>query len=336
MDSKFLSCCFIEGGLTFAPDGLYHCSLPLHGNAGWPFICEYNGGDLPIDQIVGSRNLYRQRYRAGDATVCDGCVYYLREADWETENSYLFNNLNIEHYTQCNLRCSYCCWLTTHPVKMGINPYPLLPILKSIIGNQWMDPNGSIFWGGGEPSLLKEFEKCMSFMLDLGIRNEISSNGTVFSRVIRDNLSNPKVSLCVSVDAGRPETYQKMKVPGKKSGDLFAAVWDNLVEYCHSGGDVSVKYILMESNSTSEEIAAFVNLVHTRDVGKKIIVDASHHLRALDEKIIKAAAGMVEALRGIGIEPLIGIHGAPTLPRERFVERVTQYLKNLRSRGGLV
>jgi sulfatase maturation enzyme AslB (radical SAM superfamily) len=333
MDSSFLSCCFIEGGLTFAPDGLYHCSLPLHGNAGWPFICEYDGKALPIDQILESRAQYRARYRRGENTVCEGCVYYLRHADWKAANPYLFNNLNIEHYTQCNLRCSYCCWLTTHPVKMGVNPYPLLPILKSIVDHKWMDPNGTIFWGGGEPSLLKEFEECMNFMLDCGIRNEISSNGTVFSRAICDNLPNPKVSLCVSVDAGRPETYQRMKAPGNKEGSFFVAVWNNLVEYCRSGGDVSVKYILLENNSTPEEIAAFVELVRTREIGRKIIVDVSHHLMRLDEKIIQAAAQMVEALRGIGIEPLLGIHGAPTLPREKFIERVTQHLSNFGSRS---
>jgi sulfatase maturation enzyme AslB (radical SAM superfamily) len=194
-----------------------------------------------------------------------------------------------------------------------------------------MDPNGVIFWGGGEPSLLREFEPCMKFMLDHGIRNDISSNGTVFSRAIRDHLSNPKVSVCVSVDAGRPETYRRMKVPGKTSGDLFSAVWNNLVQYKQTGGDVSVKYILLDSNCSSEEIGAFVDLIRTRDIGTKIIVDVSHHLVRIDDTIIKAAAEMVEALRAIGIEPLLGIHGSPTLPRERFVARVQEYVHQSRS-----
>ena len=60
-------------------------------------------------------------------------------------------------------------------------------------------------------------------------------------------------SVQISVDAGTPKTYCKVK---GQSG--FEVVWNTIKDYCSTGGRVFVKYILFSYNSEREEIDAFI------------------------------------------------------------------------------
>jgi len=329
MPEDYISCPFIEKGLTFAPDGLYACSLPLHGLAGWPFLGQYDGGPLPIDAILRKRETLRHQLNHGESNSCDGCDYFLSRKAWQDEPDYLFDNLNIEHYTTCNLRCAYCCWATTHKAAYGRNPYPLLPVFQQLMDNKWMSPAGSVFWGGGEPALLGEFPDCLAYMRSFGVRHDISSNATVFSQALHDALKDPSVSLMVSVDAGARETYAAMKTQ-----DLLPRVWDNVEAYGATGGRLMLKYIVTDSNNNVKEFEAFVNEAGRRKLLRCLFfVDMSHEHSHVSEEVIQGMARLANMLEDAGASVVAGVHGNHTLPRQMVRSRVMQWkeLQRLRS-----
>jgi poly(ribitol-phosphate) beta-N-acetylglucosaminyltransferase len=317
MADSYISCLFIEQGLTLAPDGLYFCSIPLHGVAGWANIGKYAGGDLPIGLILGARERYRKAIQEKTATSCAGCEGFITDRVWH--NHYLFNNLNIEHYTICNLRCTYCCWNTTHPLAYGLYPYRLLPILQQLTRQRLLDPDGWLFWGGGEPALLDEFDDCVHWASDYGLRHDVSSNATVFSLELAELLKDHRNTLISSVDAGTPETYLRVR-----GDDCFWQVWSNLERYATvtSGNRIGIKYLITDGNTDRKDLEGFACLINERNLKKSVIVDISHHLGYVPNRWIEAAAELTCLLKANGIEVQLGIHGTHTLPRERFIERV--------------
>jgi pyruvate-formate lyase-activating enzyme len=306
---RTMSCPFVEGGLTLAPDGLYCCSIPLNGVAGWARLCEYTGGPLPIAEIMAAREQHRTEITQDASLSCKGCSAFLSEQDWRVLNRYLFNNLNIEHYTVCNLRCNYCCWKTTHPTEFGQIAYPLWPILKEILANDWMDPNGVVFWGGGEPALLKEFPACLDLMMERGIAHEVSSNATVFSDAIFRHLSNPKFMLTTSVDAGTASTYMKLK-----EQDRFEDVWRNLQMYAETGGRINVKYIMTDDNCDYAEWMPFVERVASAGLGGSVCLDISHGDPTIKPPIYDELVQMEAACLEHGFGVSCGAHGAHSMP----------------------
>jgi organic radical activating enzyme len=317
-----ISCYFIEKGITFAPDGLYHCSIPVHGNRGWPYICTYDGGALPIDRILDSRKKLKDAFSKGDMGSCSFCNAWLCDKDWPYTN-YPFSNINIEQYTICNLRCSYCCWLTNHPAEFGQLPYPILPVLIEIFEKQYLDPSGTIFWGGGEPALLKEFSDCLDICIEQNISIEISSNATVFSDAICNGLKSGKCSLCTSIDAGTPDTYLKIK--GK---DAFQCVWENLEVYASSNMDrLTIKYIVTDDNKREKDIDGFIDKLITSGLHCPIALDVSHANYIISDEIIETIAIFALKLRILGFTVYIGLHGSLTLPLERLVERVEAHIR---------
>jgi wyosine [tRNA(Phe)-imidazoG37] synthetase (radical SAM superfamily) len=329
MQDNYLSCPFIERGITFAPDGLYACSLPLHGLAGWPSLGPYDGGKLPLDSILAKRETLRKQLANGEFNSCNGCDYYLSRKDWKAAGSYLFDNLNIEHYTVCNLRCSYCCWATTHKAAYNVNPYPLLPVFKQLMEGGLMDPKGSVFWGGGEPALLGEFPDCLAYMRSFGVRNDVSSNATTLSKPLLEALPDPSISLMVSVDAGTKEAYASLK-----RNDLLPRVWDNLEAYGSANGRLMIKYIVVPANNSPSEFEAFVKEAVRRGLAAKCLffVDMSHESPAVDEEIVKGMALLANMLEDAGASVIAGVHGNHTLPRQMIRSRTLQWKELLRLR----
>ncbi len=318
INQDYISCPCIENALTFECDSLYHCSLPLHGLYGWPYICEYKGGDLPIDKIEKSREHYRKLLKSNQCGNCEGCDYYLLKRNWSDHKKYFFNSLNIEHYTLCNLRCKYCCWLTTHKVNFGNIPYKFLPILKQLMENEWFDPDGFVFWGGGEPALLDEFPDCLEYMLDYGVKHEVSTNGTVFSKAIYDNLFNNNLTVTTSIDAATRDTFCAMK--GK---DLLFQVFENLEKYANTGGKVNIKYIMTQDNFHENEWSLFPNLLKQYNLNTcDLYIDMSHEKPIVEDYIIENMSNFCKLCEAEGIKTHVGLHGNHSLPRQNILQRV--------------
>jgi len=304
------SCHFIENALILHPRTLYHCCIPVKGKFGSTKICDYQGGPLPIDKIIESRDFYRRnlaRPETAKKLHCEGCVYQKRQ-DWSS--SYLFTNLHFNHTLLCNLECNFC-------VQRGMDArlmkpdYDALPVLRHLIDNQWLAPDAYIFWAGSEPTLLHDLGDCLKLAMEYGTRNEIATNGTIFSPAAHD-LMKPNGRLCLktSVDCGTPETFLRMK-----EKDLFHQVWANLARYASTGAEVSAKYIICHDNLDIKDLDGFVEQVGINKI-RWVHIDINHNYAESEvgPKHIEAAAYLQTALQEEGVTVHCGVHSTAAIP----------------------
>jgi len=195
--------------------------------------------------------------------LCAGCPHLLdldtNENCADLKLGILFRTVSMnQHRHLCNCRCVYCT-LWQKPSQ----GYSILPALKSLWQQQVLSKDCFFSWGGGEPSILREFEEASRWVLDQGFQQYIHTNALRYSPTIADILADGKGGINVSLDSANPETYKAVK-----GVDGFARVTENLrryVDVAADSGAVHVKYIIFALNNDLDAISAFFDLC--RDLG---------------------------------------------------------------------
>jgi molybdenum cofactor biosynthesis enzyme MoaA len=111
-----------------------------------------------------------------------------------------------------------------------------------------------IIFGGGEPTILHEFDNLIDLFLKKGCKNiRINSSGIKYSKSIEKGLNLGAISLVISTDAGCKETYEKIK-----QVKAYNKVWEHIRKYAKAQCEnnlLKVKFILYPGvNDTYEEI----------------------------------------------------------------------------------
>ena len=307
MDREYLSCPWIESRLVFAVEKLLLCCVTNHGK-GCPQVCDFQGGELPVDRILAFREEVKAANRQdGCYSLCEGCGWLERRA-WEPQK-HPFNHLTIAHFTECNLQCKYCYVTQGGFHRNPARPYDIYPILEALIRRRLLSPRAYVFWGGGEPTLFEDFNRSFELLMNYGAEQAVSTNATVVSKTLKEGLKRRKISLVCSVDAGTAETYRKIK-----NRDYFDRVWRNLREYAGTGGRVDAKIIVMEENR--HEIEPFLDLAAGAGI-RNVVYDVNFHVQEHSPEIVDAIARLhyEGALkRGLGI--IEGGSGVPAFGEE--------------------
>ena len=317
MISPYYSCEWLESGLTFAPDGLYVCCVLHHSDLGWPKVCDFKGGLLPTEKIREVREKIIKLNQSQQFENCRSCAF-LKKKSWDKGN-YLIDVINLSHSTHCNLKCSYCYlqlsktgthwWNTSAILKSGTTPYKLVPTFRSIIEEKLLSPETVMNWGGGEPLLLEEFDSLFKLTSDYGIRNSIATNGTIYSEVLAQGLRLGRANIVCSVDAGRAETYLKIK-----ERDYFERVWTNLAAYAKYG-HVVAKYIFIPQNSSKKELVAFIRRAHDSGI-KEIVCDVDAFSPEFGKKVASLISLARDEADELGLNLSIGGCGAVSFPEK--------------------
>ena len=115
--------------------------------------------------------------------------------------------------------------------------------------------NGAIGFGGGEPTILPEFDKLIDLFLQNGFDNmRVPSSGIKYSKMIEKGISTGQLTVVVSIDSSCRETYKQVK-----QIDAFNKVCDNLKKYAKAKtnthfGVISKFIIIPFMNDTETEI----------------------------------------------------------------------------------
>ena len=255
---RYKSCNQIEHGINFDRDSIkLCCQYSAKGGGDTRVIENYHGGRVDWDKFFAFKNEIKELHKSGKTYhKCEGCIY-LEEREWENESD-KFDFFNLDYWTQCNCNCIYC---HTHNRKDSYNnrfTYNFLPVLKDMEENGLLLDNGNVSFGGGEVTLLKEFEECMQIFLAHNYFIRIHSGCIDFSPSIAKGLEIGKADVIVSVDAGTKEMHERIK-----EVKTYDRVWKNISEYVNvqSAPDlVKVKYIVIPGvNDTKEEINKFID-----------------------------------------------------------------------------
>src|SRR4051812_36853279 len=98
---EYASCEWIEGGIAFNRRSLHACLIPHH-DTGMPFVTDYAGGELPLQDVLAARERIRETHRQGKAHhECAGCAH-LQTRSWP-KTRYPIEIVGIAHYSHCNI-----------------------------------------------------------------------------------------------------------------------------------------------------------------------------------------------------------------------------------------
>jgi poly(ribitol-phosphate) beta-N-acetylglucosaminyltransferase len=323
--SNRLSCRYLDGGLVFHGDTLQACCVRHHEDRGHTVLLDSWTDDvLPVKAILDARNhLLEQLQRPEGYGSCNGCT--LLKTSPPAKRRYAFDYLNIAHYFRCNLHCSYC---TVHHrgLMNSVKDRDLLPVLKAMLHDGFLDPSGHVDWAGGEPTLNPEFPEMSAFLDKTGLTQAVHTNAVVFSEAVLKLIPSSLQRMYVSVDAGTRETYLRVK-----GLDAFDRVWENLARYVRVGGRcIIAKMILLHENLS--EVAEFVR--HAEKAGiQTVIADLDQLDSELSDDQVEAGAVMLEECARRGIRMVTGWNTLHTRPEKEFTSRVhRRYQERLRTR----
>ena len=250
----YYSCPWIEHGLVVFQYKLAHCCHCGHQSGGHALIRNnYVGQPINWDRIFEVKEMYRKFHKKGKINAsCIGCQY-LKEDNWDNEK--YINHLYISHWTNFNSKCIYC-YETQYPDSFDRDSYNLLPYIKDMYSRGILRREAEISFGGGEPTLLKEFDDIIKFFMEnYFIRCRIHTSGIKYSAALAEAINTLLAYVVVSVDSGSKETFKKIK-----QVDCYDKVCDNVRKYALKttflGRDlISTKFIIIpEINDTKKEV----------------------------------------------------------------------------------
>lgn len=262
---RYKSCNWVNRGIEFRTDSLRLCCYGyLQGRENehqTNLRLNYHGELIDWNEIFKLKEIRKTMHKQGVyLDACKDCIY-LYEAEWDEEN--YINHFTFNHWTKCNCSCTYCYTNENKKAYNQYKEYPLYPIIKDMFKKGFIKHTESscIIFGGGEPTILKEFDKLINLFLDNGCKNiRINSSGIKYSKSIEKGLKLGAISLVISPDAGCRETYEKIK-----QVKCYNKVWENIRKYAKAqlkDNLLKVKYIIIPGiNDNYEEIDKWFNEV---------------------------------------------------------------------------
>ena len=271
---RYISCKWLESGVCF-DNGVYGsnvklcCYMSAPGGGNSMIFEDYHGEKINWDEFFRIKNEYRNIQKSGDTVAgCKGCVF-LEERDWLQED--YIDCIIFDHFTKCNCNCRYCYTEEDKKMYNKLKTYNIYPIIKDMFDRKIIKRGGAIGFGGGEPTILPEFDKLISLFLKNDYSNiRVPSSGIKYSKIIEKGISSGQLSVVVSIDSSCKETYKKIK-----QTDAFNTVCKNLKKYAKAqklSSNVISKYIIIPGiNDNILEIDNWLKFNKENNIGIVVI-----------------------------------------------------------------
>jgi len=253
-DDIVKSCNKLEAGLRFGQEGISACALgpfqsPIYWGAKEAAIL-----DISKEMLMEKRRVIFDMLNDNHSTTsCKGCQMVYTKPYKDVDFSQL-GHIDFSETSLCNIRCDYCYYIKAD--KFNKSNFDSLAVLK-VFNKEDVVWDSAVDFGGGEPTILPNFDDCINYFKSRGTRVFLYTNAVKYSQSAYDGLVNGNISwLCVSLDCGTPSTYNKTK-----ERNYFSRVMDNLFRYVEASekghGNVSVKYIFTENNCSDDDLYGF-------------------------------------------------------------------------------
>jgi uncharacterized Fe-S cluster-containing radical SAM superfamily protein len=313
----YYSCRWLEGGLCFSIGALRACAEIHHGR-GEPKLMDYAGGALDFNAIHEAKEEIHRQNQQGGHPACRGCPNLVFRR-WPARTG-KFNWIGITHDARCNLECNYC-WLQWadyaprhDPARYRRMRYSVLDPIREIFAKDLFENGALIDWGGGgEPTLFDEFDELLTQFSRRNYTQWLHTNGVRVPTAISSAMTDcSNIHILCSVDAGTPETYQRMK-----KRDEYKLVWHNLLFYRRRGAEVIVKFIVTEENCSRLEILSFIQdvLRHGRPL---VLADIDHRFPDVSASILSGLAFMKLKAWSSGLDFAFGETGSDSYPEKQI------------------
>ena len=272
---KYVSCKWLESGVCF-DNGVYGsnvklcCYMSAPGGGNSMIFENYKGSKIDWNEFFRIKNEYRKIQKSGDTVSgCVGCVF-LEEKEWVQED--YIDCIIFDHFTKCNCACKYCYTEEDKKRYNKLKTYNIYPIIKDMFDKKIIRRGGAIGFGGGEPTILPEFDKLIDLFLKNGFWNlRVPSSGIKYSKIIEKGVASGQLTVVVSIDSSSREMYKKIK-----QVDAFNTVCKNLKKYAKvqqpNTQTVVTKYIIIPgTNDTKEEIDNWLKFNKENNIDRIVI-----------------------------------------------------------------
>lgn len=178
--------------------------------------------------------------------------------------------VDIDLTNVCNQDCYYCNsadFRAAKPVQKKYTEY--ISLLDKLAGWRSHTPNSYgtthtiTYPGGGEPTVLVNYEKVIEHTIDLGFLGSITTNGSNLDRLL-DTIHVDKLRklawIGIDIDAGTEQLYEQIR-RSLTAKSLFSKVCDNAQGLIAAGVNVDFKALVNPLNDTEEAMNDLFKLV---------------------------------------------------------------------------
>jgi uncharacterized Fe-S cluster-containing radical SAM superfamily protein len=255
--------------------------------------------DIPrTGDISKDLELYKQyianltdNLRNGETTPCDRCpalqydVWDINPKLWRIGFGCDFSR------TKCNFKCGYCC--ADEMLKRCHEPNMESPADAMKKVSLALQPNDVVLgFAAGEITVCPWKNDVYKQIEDDGWYCQISTNAALYDDRLAELIKRKSAELNISIDAGTPETFEKIK-----GVDAWDKVIKNLEKYCLLGGRVILKYLFIDGvNNRLEDIDGFIELCSRFDVVVSISTDFTVE-RELSQESLRMCLYIIEKLK---------------------------------------
>lgn len=221
-----------------------------------------NDDDIDVARILTAKRELYDSINRGVETQCSGCPFLTLDI-WDPLEKLKINLLSIEAHSVCNMKCTYCSETYYGGLKAK---YSLKKLFEHFHEADAFDKDINIVWGGGEPTLMDDFEEIFQlFTHKLTPKsNKLFTNAINYSSLIEYFLKKGQLTITISTDAGTKETFKKIR-----GADVFDKVFCNIKKYHNvANNGVIIKYILTKDNNSFEEINNFLKQINKYELNK--------------------------------------------------------------------
>ena len=178
--------------------------------------------------------------------------------------------VDIDLTNVCNQDCYYCNsadFRAEKPVQKKYTEY--ITLLDKLAGWRAHTPRSYgtthtiTYPGGGEPTVLVNYERVIEHTLDLGFLTSLTTNGSNLDRLL-DTIQVDKLRkmawIGIDIDAGTESLYEEIR-RSLTAKSLFTKVCDNARDLIEAGVNVDFKALINPLNDTEEAINDLFRLV---------------------------------------------------------------------------
>lgn len=251
-------CTYLCNDINFEPAAVQPC-CNVHAVAVPRF--QFTGGTLNMKSYAKHIQDVVVKLQTKD-TLCQMCpeLYSLDESQNNITARILFKTVSINmHRYLCNCKCTYCNYWQDNRKS-----YPILPVLQSLFEQDVLNKTCFFSWGGGESTLLPDFEETSRWIQHGGWLQYVHTNALRFSPAIISLLEHGSGSINISLDSASPDVYKNVK-----GVDGFKNVITHISQYrtvALNGSHVCLKYLIFEKNNSIGEIEKFFTLCQHLDI----------------------------------------------------------------------
>ena len=294
---KYKSCIHIQNSVYLSPYEIRACCQrffvddKMKGDVA--LVTRNEPKDVDFLEVITAKEKLVKDINSGEDDRCNGCNL-LEEREWPSIREEKINVISIENHSLCNMKCTYC----SETYYGGVEPQYSLEFLFNTMVET--GDNLHIAWGGGEPTVRKDFNDIFSYANKRfkPRTQRVFTNALKYSSALQNALDNRTTSITTSIDAGTEETFIKIR-----DSKGLNRVLKSLERYSKNSPDlVTVKYIFTLDNFDVENISEFVNNIKKNNLSKcNFLISADFKYSELNNEVVMAIISMYFSLYFEGI-----------------------------------